>query len=142
MAATVLFAAFLLNARKQKHATSAKPTIHKIEGEVIAYPCAIVISPTDKQIEKMKKDYGADYDTIIDDDIYYQSESGHFLDSLRIRQVNKHATGIIIFKTIDGRLFTLNLAKYTFAVILFNSKAKPVEADMTMIESAYNSYMK
>jgi hypothetical protein len=142
LTAAILFAAVLLNACKQQHTSTAKPAIHKIRGEVIAYPCAVIILPTNGKIAKMKKEYGANYDTIIDDDTYYLSESGQFLDSVKLKQINKYATGNLTFKTPGGKLFTLNLAKYTFAVVLFNGKTKPVEADMAMIESTYNSYMK
>lgn len=109
---------------------------------MIAYPCAFVISPTLKQIDRMKKEDGAGYDTIVDDDIYYQSQLSEFIDSVKLKKLEKYATGIVTFKARDGKAFAVDLAKYTFAVILFNGKTRPVEANMTDFAASYKACIK
>jgi hypothetical protein len=140
LAVALLTAAGLISCQqKQRH--TAKP-VQKKPVELITYPCSIVISPTLKQIDKMKKDDGEDYDSIIDDDVYYQSQSGQYIDSIKLKKIEKYATGSITFKTTNGKLFTIDLSKYTFAVLLFNGKTKPVEADMVDFAASYKGYMK
>lgn len=122
---TILFALAGLRAPAQQHGASAKPR-QRTGVEVIGYPCAVIISPTLRQIDEMKKEDGADYDSIIDDDVYYQTEAEHVLDSLKQKKLERFATGIINFRTRDGKVFSVDLAKYRSAVILFNGKSKPV----------------
>jgi hypothetical protein len=58
--------------------------------EIIDYPCAIVIVPDEKAIRKLKRSYSEDdYNTIVDDNVNYMSESTTFLDSVKAKQIQK-----------------------------------------------------
>lgn len=137
--ATTLFAVGPRESAQQQN-SAIKSAIHKAH-EVVTFSCAIIISPTFKQIDKMKKQYGANYDAIIDDNVYYQSESDMFLDSVKLKKLYKYATGTMTFKSRDGKLYTINLEQYKFAIILFNGKNNPIQAELTDFQKSYKKYM-
>jgi len=65
--------------------------------EVIDFDCAILIYPTDSQIEALKKQYGEDdFYTVADDNSWYQGQAIHLVDSLQIKTA-----------TVQGRYLTL-----------------------------------
>ena len=53
--------------------------------QIINPPCAIIINPSDEQIEEMRKD--EDFYTIADDASFYQSNAMLVLDSFNIKSV-------------------------------------------------------
>lgn len=56
--------------------------------EVIDFDCAILIYPTDRQIEEMKKENGEDdFYTIADDSQYYQGTAIRIIDSIGIKTI-------------------------------------------------------
>ena len=120
---------------KSKIKTSSYDTL-------ITTPCAVLISPTIKQIDELKAKNGNDFYTMADDNVYYMGTSIDYLDSLKIKTIAKHAKGTIAFKTSNSSLFTMKLDTLYWDIILFNGKKAPIHADMTMIQDDYKNYMK
>lgn len=124
----------------------AKKTIHyrqKIKtSDTITLPCAVTIEPTTHQIDSMKsgKD-SADVFTAFDDDVFYMSTASHYLDSMKTKLINKPSKGNLIFKTISGEIYNVNLNNKYWAILLFNGKDKPIEGDITDISVDYQQYM-
>jgi len=117
-------------------------TISKNKDLNIDFPCAVLVSPDDRNIEKLKKTNSADdYDIIVDDNVNYMNESGIFLDSVKIKQIQRESHGMLYFKGTNGITFAMNLDTLNWAIILFNGKDKPVNADMTDINDEYAKYM-
>ena len=57
--------------------------------QTLNYDCAIIIYPSDEQIEEMKKNEGEDdFFVGADDSNFYQAQAMHLIDSARIRIVN------------------------------------------------------
>lgn len=111
---------------------------------LITTPCALLIYPTLKQIEDMKKN-SADTDefyTAADDNQYYMAMSIRFLDSVKTKTITKYAEGDVRFKTNAGQIFKIPLRELQWNVVLFNGYDKPKTADITMIEEDYRSYMR
>jgi hypothetical protein len=48
----------------------------------------------------------------------------------------------VIFKSVSGENFEIKLDTLGWAILLFNGKNKPIQADMTVFESDYKAYMK
>jgi len=116
---------------------------HKPVSIIISYPCAVIIVPGDKKIDELKKNNSADdYNAIVDDNVNYEYESTTFLDSVKVKQINKRSEGWVVFKTSTGQISKMDLSRYNWAILLFNGKDKPVLADMTDIDAAYKTYMK
>lgn len=56
--------------------------------DVIDKDCALIVYPTDQQIEDMKKEYGEDdFYTLADDAMFYQSSASENLDSVGIQSL-------------------------------------------------------
>ena len=56
--------------------------------EMIDFDCAILIFPTEEQIEGMKKDYKEeDFYIVADDNNWYQAKAIEIMDSLSVRQI-------------------------------------------------------
>jgi hypothetical protein len=56
--------------------------------ETIDFDCAILIFPTEEQIERMKKDYKEeDFYIVADDNNWYQSKAIDIIDSLGVKQI-------------------------------------------------------
>ncbi|MHB8205812.1 hypothetical protein [Mucilaginibacter sp.] len=140
------------NAKKDKTILKNKPTLltHKIDtavsaknGPTIDFPCAVVIYPSDKAISKLKKSYSEDdYNTIVDDNQNYMAESLTYLDSVKAKEIQRESMGTVSFKTASGETFEMKLDTLGWAVLLFNGKNKPIQADMTVFEDNYKAYMK
>jgi hypothetical protein len=111
---------------------------------LITTPCAILIYPTLKQIEKMKMEVkdSDDFYTAADDNQYYMGTSIEFLDSVKVKRFGREANGFITFKTNKGQVFKTNIDSLGWNILLFNGKDKPRNADIMMIQDDYKSYMK
>src|SRR5471030_2376653 len=100
----------------------AKTEIAKGYDSLITTPCAVLISPTSYQIDTMKKRQGEDFYTAADDYVYYMSQSGSYLDSIKEKQVIKSAKGVLAFKTNTGEIFRLKLDTLYWSILLFNGR--------------------
>lgn len=151
----VFLTAFLVsckhNAKKDKAVVQHKPALlaHKVDTGVkdnnatIDFPCAVLVYPSDKAISKLKKSYSEDdYNTIVDDNQNYMDESLTYLDSVKAKKIQRESMGSVSFKTASGETFEMKLDTLGWAVLLFNGKNKPIQADMTLFEDNYKAYMK
>ncbi|MBO2032657.1 hypothetical protein J4D99_14765 [Siccationidurans ginsengisoli] len=126
----------------QKLAAKATPKLSE-RATVLEGRCAVIVRPDNRKIALMKKQGSEeDYNTVVADNQYYMGISLYFLDSVKVRQIEKPAHGVIIFKSSTGHYFTVSLTPFDWGIILFNGRAKPIEADVTDIESSYRAYMK
>ncbi|MFI5159038.1 MAG: hypothetical protein ACHQF4_09230 [Sphingobacteriales bacterium] len=117
--------------------------VYKDNDMVIDFPCAVVVFPSDKAINKLKKSYSeGDYNTIIDDNLNYMDESLTYLDSVKTKKVERKSNGMIAFKTASGERYEVKLDTLSWAILLFNGKNKPIQADMTVFADNYQTYMK
>jgi len=110
--------------------------------QVITSPCAVLIRPNLQNLEKLKKENSEDdFNTIVDDNQYYMATSIQYLDSLKVKILHRNSEGSLIFKTTQGTIFILQTDSVYWGVLLFNGRTKPLEADMTVINQDYESYM-
>jgi hypothetical protein len=111
---------------------------------LLVKPGAVVVSPSSRMINKMKKELpgDGDYDTVLDDDLFYMSDAEHFLDSLKIYKIKRESEGVMKFKTWSGKTYTIRLDSAFFDIILFNGKDKPIHGDITDMQDDYKNYMK
>lgn len=58
------------------------------ELQMIDSTCAILVDPTEEQIKKMETEYGDDFPTIMDDNVFFMSEAYQRLDSSKIKVVS------------------------------------------------------
>lgn len=78
--------------------------------ETIDFDCAVLIYPTDEQIEEMKKTIGEeDFYTVADDNNWYQAVVIDLVDSLHIRKITANER-YLKFKGLDGS-WTLDIRK-------------------------------
>ena len=94
--------------------------------QLIDSTCVVVIGPTDEQIQKMEKEYGDDFETIVDDNSYYQSEAIMKFDSTNIRTVA--ATKRYLKFQGPKQMWVVDIRKDgapEWNVILFNVDKKP-----------------
>ncbi|MBX2901716.1 MAG: hypothetical protein KF775_18850 [Cyclobacteriaceae bacterium] len=84
----------------------AKNKINPSLLETIDFDCVILIYPSDKQIDEMKKEYGEeDFYIIADDNIFYQGTAIGIIDSVGI----KHVTVTKQFLRLNGKSKTWEL---------------------------------
>ena len=125
--------------------------IHKnAEGEitvgkniVVDRPLAILVLPTNEQLEEAKKEFGEDYQIFFGDGAEFINEANKVLEENKIETIDKLANEIITFSTVDGKLFDVNLTDKQFAVLLFNGKDEPKDLEMEEFTSEFiQEYMK
>ncbi len=118
-------------------------TQYNIDTNLLAAPGAVVVNPSFRMIDKMKKENKADdYNTVVDDNVWYMSQSEQYLDSVKAKKIPRESEGVIKFRTESGKIYTMKLNTLFFGIILFNGKDKPMIADMTDIGDDYQKYMK
>lgn len=89
-------------------------------------PIAVFLSPTDAQIEAMKKERGEkDFYIIADDAMYYQSLAFETLDTLKFPYCFTHEKNQK-FKLGNGTVQTLGQECQGWCLILWNGKDKPI----------------
>jgi len=121
---------------------SNKSKNSNLNPELISATCAIIISPTNKKIEKLKSENKDDFYTIADDNLYCISNARIFLDSIKVKTYEVEAIGTLQFKFENGNISTIDLNKFDWGILLFDGKTNPKEIDMTVIEDEYQKYMK
>ncbi|PTQ95060.1 hypothetical protein C8P68_106275 [Mucilaginibacter yixingensis] len=118
-------------------------TSFQADSDFFDKPIAIIVSPSERLMtEKQKELDTATYNTSVDDDVWYQSEAGRYLDSIKAPQASRESEGVLRFKTTTGAVYAMRIDTLFFGVILFNGKNKPISADVTDMGSAYSRYMK
>jgi hypothetical protein len=110
--------------------------------EVIGFPCAIILSPSDKTIDSLKKINGEDFYTYADDIMYYTNIATTYLDSLKIKTISKTSEGSITFHITSGKDTVFNLSDMNWAILLFNGKDGPKQSDITDFKTEFDNYMR
>lgn len=103
----------------------APDNISESDIQTIDTTCAIVVYPTPEQFEQLEKETGEDFETIVDDSNFYQSEAVGKLDSLGVKTVMAKSRYI----RISGHLLTLDVRKKNLPawnLILYNVRKQPI----------------
>ncbi|MDD5150735.1 MAG: hypothetical protein PHC28_09730 [Flavobacterium sp.] len=117
----------------------------KIDTIVIKNQTAIIIEPTDKQIEKRKKAVGEeDFYIGVDDYMFYLNESTETFRKNKLKVLNIKSGKIIKFEMETGNnaILELNDEDELWQIYLFDPKLKPKKIDMTDSENEYKNYFK
>ena len=107
--------------------------------------CAVIYSPTEKSIEKSKKDVDEENFYVgADDFLFYISKSSEYLESKNIKIVTTENDKILKFISENKitTLINLDLEKELFVVYLFDPKQHPKKINITAISDEFESYMK
>ena len=112
---------------------------------VIENRSAIIYEPTDKRINKLKKEFGEeDFYTSADDYLFYLNESNKYLESQKMKIVMTKNDKVLKFILADKSVTTikLDLEKEIWGIYLFDPKQQPKRIDMTAIDEEYKEYIK
>jgi hypothetical protein len=118
---------------------------NKIDTIIIKNQIAIIIEPTDKQIEKRKKAVGEeDFYIGADDYMFYLNESTETFRKNKLQVLNIKNGKIIKFEMENGNnaILELNQEDELWQIYLFDPKLKPQKIDMTDSENEYKTYFK
>jgi hypothetical protein len=118
---------------------------NKIDTIIIKNQIAIIIEPTDKQIEKRKKAVGEeDFYIGADDYMFYLNESTETFRKNKLQVLNIKNGKIIKFEMKNGNnaILELNQEEELWQIYLFDPKLKPKKIDMTDSENEYKTYFK
>lgn len=128
--------------KKNDHAEISKNINDTI---VIKNQTAIIIEPTEKQIEKRKKEVGDEVFYIgADDYMWYLNESAETFHNNKLNVLNIKNGKIIKFEMENGNNLILesNAEDELWQIYLFDPKLKPKKIDMTDSENEYKTYFK
>jgi hypothetical protein len=140
----ILFSACHHTPNKAVHGKQVEIAVQQTDSMLLNRPGAIIVRPSSRMINKMKKELpgDGDYDTVLDDNVFYMSDAEHFLDSLKTYKIERESEGVMKFKTLAGKTYTVKLDSAFFDIILFNGKDKPIHGDITDMPDDYKIYMK
>jgi hypothetical protein len=102
------------------------------EIQAIKSACAVLVYPTDEQIQAMKKEYGDNFDTIAGDNGYYHGLAIEMLDSIDIETVNAEKR-FLLFKS-KSNSWTLDIRKEgapAWNLVFFSLQKKPLIVPIT-----------
>ena len=128
--------------RKVENTESSKNVIDTIS---VKSQIAIIIEPTEMQIEKRKKEVGEeDFYIGADDYMFYINESTKTFNKNKLKVLNIKNDKIINFEFENGNnaILELNEEGELWKVYLFDPKLKPKKIDMTDSENEYKNYFK
>jgi hypothetical protein len=128
--------------RKAKNTETSKNVIDTI---IVKSQIAIIIEPTEKQIEKRKKEVGEeDFYIGADDYMFYINESTKTFNKNNLKILNIKNDKIINFALENGNnaILELNDEGELWQIYLFDPKLKPKKIDMTESENEYKNYFK
>jgi len=118
-------------------------TIGGIPSNEILKPCAIIISPTKKEVKQLTKTEGGDSLQTNNDNANLTIEIvKKYLTSTDTPVIERDAKGELKFKLIDGTIYTLPLDKLHWDIFLFNGESVPIKVTASDFEHQYIEYMK
>ncbi|WP_281299164.1 hypothetical protein [Flavobacterium limnophilum] len=126
-----------------KKTDNAEISKNRIDTIVIKNQTAIIIEPTDKQIEKRKKEVGEeDFYIGTDDYMWYLNESTEAFRKNKLNVLKIKNGKIIKFEMENGNNAILELSgeDELWQIYLFDPKLKPKKIDMTDSENEYINY--
>jgi hypothetical protein len=129
---------------KTEHVKATAKVVLPPDSMLLTKPGAVIVMPSSRMINKMKKELpgDGDYDTVLDDNVWYMDQSKHYLDSVKCSKIQRESEGVMRFKTLAGKTYTVKLDSAFFDIILFNGKDKPIQASLTDFQQDYEEYMK
>jgi hypothetical protein len=130
---------------ENKKNDNAEISKNRIDTIVVKNQSAIIIEPTDKQIEKRKKEVGEeDFYIGADDYMWYLNESTETFRKNKLNVLNIKNGKTIKFEMENGNnaILELNGEDELWQIYLFNPKLKPKKIDMTDSENEYKTYFK
>ena len=128
-----------------KKINNTKSSKNGIDTVVIKNQTAIIIEPTDKQIEKRKREIGEeDFYIGADDYMWYLNESTETFRKNKLNVLNIKNGKIIKFEMENGNnaILELNGKDELWQIYLFDPKLKPKKIDMTDSKNEYKTYFK
>lgn len=128
--------------KKTEHIETSK---NKIDTIIIKNQIAIIIEPTEKQIEKRKKEVGEeDFYIGADDYMFYLNESIESFRKNKLKVLNVKNGNIIMFEMETGNnaILKLNDEKELWQIYFFDPKLRPKKIDITDSENEYKNYFK
>ena len=128
--------------RKVENTETTKNVIDTI---TVKSEFAIIIEPTEKQIEKRKKEVGEeDFYIGADDYMFYINESTNTFNKNKLKVLYIKNDKIINFEFENGNnaILELNDENELWQIYLFDPKLKPKKIDMTDSENEYKNYFK
>lgn len=90
--------------------------------------CVIIITPSIAQMQAMEKEYGDDFESVVDDAFYYQGVAISIIDSLQIKRVDAKEVPFILLKGHNDRNYTLHIRKSglpEWNIVFFNIYKQP-----------------
>jgi hypothetical protein len=130
---------------ENKKNDNAEISKNRIDTIVVKNQTAIIIEPTDKQIEKRKKEVGEeDFYIGADDYMWYLNESTETFRKNKLNVLNIKNGKTIKFEMENGNnaILELNGEDELWQIYLFDPKLKPKKIDMTDSENEYKTYFK
>lgn len=130
---------------ENKKNDNAEISKNRIDTIVVKNQTAIIIEPTDKQIEKRKKEVGEeDFYIGADDYMWYLNESTETFRKNKLNVLNIKNGKTIKFEMENGNnaILELNGEDELWQIYLFAPKLKPKKIDMTDSENEYKTYFK
>ncbi len=108
----------------------------------ISSACAIIIAPNDAKIDSLRKINGEEgFEVVLDDNQYYLGTAREYLDSVNLQTIDTVSTGALKFKLASGEIVTIELADYSWDILLFNGRTKPIAASLTEFKPEFDQYM-
>ena len=139
----LLFALAISYISHAQNASVNGATIGGTPSNEILKPCAIIISPTKKEVKELTKTEGGDSLQTNNDNANLSIEIiKAYLDSTTTPIIEKEAKGELKFKLIDGKTYDLHLDKLYWDVFLFNGETVPIKVTATDFQRQYIKYMK
>jgi hypothetical protein len=130
---------------ENKKKDNAEISSNRIDTIVVKNQTAIIIEPTDKQIEKRKKEVGEeDFYIGAGDYMWYLNESTETFRKNKLNVLNIKNGKTIKFEMENGNnaILELNGEDELWQIYLFDPKLKPKKIDMTDSENEYKTYFK
>jgi len=128
-----------------KKTDNAEISKNNIDTLVIKNQTAIIIEPTDKQIENGKKEVGEeDFYIGADDYVWYLNEFTATFRKNKLNVLNIKNGKIIKFEMENGNnaILKLNGKEQLWQIYLFDPKLKSKKIDKTDSENEYKTYFK
>lgn len=100
----------------------------------------LFITPSEKKIEELKKQYGEDFYTIADDANYYYSNATEYLDSLKIKYANYNENVVIALKEgLKTKIITPQKSNW-YSILYKDNEGKVT--DLINFKKEYNIFYK
>lgn len=134
----VIFSSFFSISCKKNENTATK--IKTTDTLFLKENTVLFITPSEKKIAELKKQYGEDFYTIADDANYYYSNATQYLDSLRIKYLNYNENVVIAFKQ-GSKTKVITPQKNKWYSILYKNQVGKV-VDLINFKKEYNLFYK